>query len=66
MNKQIGIVLLVVGVGLLIWGFNLYDAFSSKVTRAFTGSAPDKTVIILIAGAVCAAAGIFQLLRKSR
>jgi uncharacterized membrane protein len=66
MNKQIGIVLLVVGIGLLIWGFNLYGAFSSKVARAFTGSAPDKTVIILISGAVCIAAGLFQFIRKSR
>lgn len=66
MNKLIGIVLVVVGVGLLLWGFNLYDAFSSRVTRAVTGSPPDKTVVILIAGAVCAAAGVFQLIKKSR
>ena len=66
MNKLIGIVLVVVGVGLLLWGFNLYDAFSSRVSRIVTGSPPDKTVVILIAGAVCAAAGVFQLSRKSR
>lgn len=66
MNKQIGIILLVAGIGLLIWGFNLYDAFSSRAARAFTGSSTDKTMTILIAGGICTALGIFQLARKSK
>jgi hypothetical protein len=65
MNNLIGFVLLVLGVGLLIWGFNLYGAFSSHVTRVLTGSPSDKTVIVLIAGAVCTTAGVF-LIKKSR
>jgi hypothetical protein len=65
MNKQIGIILLVLGIGLLIWGFNLYGAFSSHVSRVFTGSPTDKTTAVLITGAVCAALGLFQLTRKS-
>jgi len=65
MNKQIGIILLVLGIGLLIWGFNLYGAFSSHVSRVFTGSPTDKTIAVLITGAVCAALGLFQLTRKS-
>jgi hypothetical protein len=66
MNKQMGIVLLVAGIGLLIWGFNLYGAFSSHVARVFTGSPTDKTVAVLIAGGICTVLGIFQLVRKSR
>jgi hypothetical protein len=64
MNKQIGVILLIVGIGLLIWGFNLYDAFSSRVTRIVTGSPPDKTVAIFIIGGICTALGLFQLIRK--
>jgi hypothetical protein len=66
MNKQIGIILLVAGICLLIWGFNLYGAFSSRVARVFTGAPTDKTMTILIAGGVCTALGIFQLARKSK
>jgi hypothetical protein len=66
MNKPIGVILLIVGICLLIWGFNLYGAFSSRIVRAFTGAPPDKTVTILIAGGACTALGIYQLVRKSR
>ena len=66
MNRQIGVILLVAGIGLLIWGFNLYGAFSSRVARVFTGSPTDKTMTILILGGICTALGLFQLIRKSK
>lgn len=66
MKKQIGVVLLVAGIGLLVWGFNLYGAFDSHVARFFTGSPTDKTVAVLIVGAICTVLGIMQLTSKSR
>ncbi len=66
MEKLIGVALLVAGIGLLIWGYNLYSAFSSHVARFVTGSPTDKTMIVLIAGGVCTALGAFLLLRKTR
>ena len=66
MNKQIGIILLVIGICLLIWGFNLYGAFDSHVTRVFTGSPTNKTTTVLIIGAVCTVLGIVQLSMKSK
>jgi hypothetical protein len=35
MNKGIGIALLVVGIALIIYGFNASDSVSSNVSRAF-------------------------------
>jgi hypothetical protein len=64
MNKQIGLILLVAGVGLLIWGISMTGSFSSKMSRAFTGSPTDKTVTVLIAGGICTALGAYQLSRK--
>jgi hypothetical protein len=62
MNKRtIGVAMLVAGIALLIWGFNMSDALDSKVSRAFTGSPTDKAMWTMIAGAVLAAAGAFQL-----
>jgi len=64
MNKQIGLILLVAGVALLIWGISMTGSFSSEVSRAFTGSPTDKTVTVLIAGGICTALGAYQLSRK--
>lgn len=61
MTKQVGVILLVVGIGLLMWGFQLNDAFSSRLHRAFTGSFTDKTAAVLIAGGVCVALGLYNL-----
>jgi cytochrome c biogenesis factor len=64
MNKQIGLILLVAGVALLIWGISMTGSFSSEVSRAFTGSPTDKTVTVLIAGGICTALGAYQLSKK--
>lgn len=66
MNKQIGLILLVAGVGLLIWGISMTGSFSSRISNAFTGSPTDKTVMVLIAGGICTALGAYQLSRKGR
>ena len=62
MNKNtVAIVMLVAGIVLLIWGFNMSGAFDSKVSRVFTGSPTDKAMWTMIGGAVLALAGAFQL-----
>ena len=66
MNKQIGLILLVVGIALLIWGISMTDSFQSKISRAFTGSPTDKTITVLIAGGICTALGAYQLSKKGR
>jgi len=63
MNK-IGIVLLIAGIALLLWGINLYGAFGNKFARTFTGSSTNETMIFLIAGAVCAVLGAMMLYKK--
>ena len=63
-NKLIGVVLLVVGVAFLIWGYNISQSFSGQVSEAFSGSPGDKAMFMYIGGAICAALGIFSLLRK--
>ena len=60
----IGIALLVIGIGLLIWGYNISESFGGKLTSAFTGSPGDKAMTLYITGAICAALGVFKLIKR--
>lgn len=62
--KMIGIVLLVVGVVLLGWGYNVSQSVSSQFSSAFSGSPSDKAMYLYIAGAVCAALGVFKIVKS--
>jgi hypothetical protein len=63
MNKAVSIALLVGGIMLLVFGFNASNSFSSDVSRAFTGSPTDKSMWMLIGGAVAAIAGLVGIMR---
>lgn len=63
--KIIAIVLIVVGAGLLIWGYQLSGSFESGVSRTFSGSSPDGVVIRYIGGAASLIAGAYIFIKKS-
>ena len=63
-NKIIGIVLLIVGVALLVWGYNISQSLSGQLSQTFSGSPGDKAMYMYIGGAICAALGIFSLVKK--
>jgi hypothetical protein len=62
--KIIGIALVVIGLGLAFWGYQLSGSVESKITHAFTGSYRDKEMTFYITGAVCFVVGIFLTLKK--
>ena len=62
--KITGVVLLVIGVGLLVWGYNISQSVSGQFEQAFSGAPGDKAMIMYIVGAVCAAVGVFSLIKK--
>ena len=66
MNKSISVALLVVGIVLITWGINASESFSSDVSRAFTGSPTDRTLLLLVGGFAAAIVGLFGLLRGAR
>jgi predicted metal-binding membrane protein len=65
-KNMIAIAMLAAGIALLVWGFNMSEAFDSKLNRAFTGSPTDKAMWAMIGGAVLAVAGTFQLLVRRK
>ena len=63
-SSKIGIILLVVGIGLLLWGINLYGAFGNKLARTFSGASTNETMIFLITGAICTVLGAVMIFKK--
>jgi uncharacterized membrane protein YidH (DUF202 family) len=60
-NKIIGIVAIIIGIGLIAWGYNIYDSAGSQVSRALSGDAPIEAWLGMVGGAICAAFGAFKL-----
>ena len=60
-NRQIGIVLIIAGIALVIWGYNIYDSAGSQVSRALSGDTPIEAWAGMIGGALCAAFGFYKL-----
>ena len=59
-NKIIGIVLMIVGVGLAIWGYQMSGSIGSQLNQAFSGSPTDKVLIAYVAGAVSIVVGLIM------
>jgi len=62
-NKAQGIVMLAAGSVLLYWGYSISQSISSKVSQAMNGGMPDKAIIIMVLGGLCAAFGFFKLFK---
>ena len=60
-NKVIGIILIIVGVALAYWGYDIYDSAGSQLTRALSGDAPVKAWAGMIGGVICALVGIYKV-----
>lgn len=62
--KIIGIILLVVGAGLALWGYQLSESIGSEITHAVTGSETDKVMTLYIAGAVSFVVGLYLFIKN--
>jgi multisubunit Na+/H+ antiporter MnhB subunit len=58
MNNIIGLAILALGIVLLIFGFNESHSFSSSVSRTFTGNPTDRSMWLIVGGAVAVIVGI--------
>ncbi len=65
MNKNIiNVVILVVGIVLLVLGFNEYGTIGSKASRMLGGGVSNKALVLFVAGAACTAYGLIKTLKK--
>jgi len=65
-TRAIGIVMLVVGVILVVYGISASESFASEVKETVTGTPTDKSMWLLIGGAAVGIIGLFVALRPGR
>lgn len=64
MNKPLSLALLLIGIILLVMGFNASESLSSEMSEAFTGSPSDRSIWLIGLGIVGTLVGAFGLLRR--
>ena len=62
--KILGLILLVAGLGVAFWGYQLSGSVAAKFSRTMTGALPKEVMYRYIGGAASAVAGLFLLLKK--
>jgi hypothetical protein len=64
MVKMVGLILLVGGLGMAFWGYQMSGSFAAKLVKGLNGALPDEVMYRYIGGAISAIAGLFLLVRK--
>ena len=64
-NEGIGMALVVVGIVVIVYGFNASDSASSGISRFFTGAPTNKTLWLLLGGVDSTIVGAIMVLRPS-
>ena len=62
--QLIAIALMVIGIGLAYWGYDMSGGLDSQLNQVFSGSSSDGVMIRYIAGAASFAAGFFLFIKK--
>lgn len=65
MNNIVGLGIFALGIVLLIFGFNESHSFGSDVSRLFTGNPTDRSLWMLVGGAVAVVVGLTLAIRGS-
>ncbi|MGM0541635.1 MAG: DUF3185 family protein [Pseudomonadota bacterium] len=63
-TKILGLALLVLGIGLAVWGYQLSDSVGSQVTEAVTGAESNKIMTYYITGAISFVIGLYLFAKK--
>jgi hypothetical protein len=64
MNSIINVIILVLGIVMLVLGFNEYGTFGSRAGRMMGIDMSDKVLYLFIAGAACTVYGLMKTLKK--
>lgn len=62
--KIIDLAMVVAGIGLALWGYQLSGSVGSQITLAITGSDSDKVMMFYLGGATSFVVGLYLFLRN--
>jgi len=62
-TRAIGLAMVVVGIGLAYWGYQISETLTVQLTTKVTGSLPDEVMFRYIGGAASGIAGLFLVLK---
>jgi hypothetical protein len=65
MNRTLSIALLVVGIILLVWGLNASGSFASEVSEAVSGAPSNRSIWLIVLGALATIIGGLGLIRRT-
>jgi uncharacterized membrane protein YidH (DUF202 family) len=60
-NKTLGIALIIIGVAVALWGYNVYDSAGSQLNRALSGDTPMEAWVGMVGGAICVLFGVLKV-----
>ncbi len=60
-SKLLGVILIIIGIALCVWGYDVYDSAGAAFERAFSGDTPIEAWLGLIGGAILIVFGAFKL-----
>lgn len=60
-RKYIGVIFIIIGTLLAVWGYDHYDSAGSQLSRAVGGDMPLEAWIGLLGGALCVLLGILKI-----
>jgi uncharacterized protein DUF3185 len=62
--KSMSIALMVIGIGLAFWGYQMSGSIGSQITQTITGSHADKLMTLYIGGAASFIVGLYLYIKK--
>ena len=65
-KKVVGLILIIVGIGVAIWAYQMSGSVGSQFSQAFSGSPSDGVMIRYIGGMASVVVGSFLLFFKGR
>ncbi|WP_416305497.1 DUF3185 family protein [Neptunicella sp. SCSIO 80796] len=62
--KIISLALIVLGIGLAYWGWDIADSVQSEISQTITGSHSDKVMKLYIGAAISLVVGLYLYFKK--
>ena len=63
-NKIIGLLMLVAGLGLGFWGWEMSEGFGAALSSRLSGSMPDEVMYRYVGGGILAAVGTLLVMKN--